>query len=70
MDAVGVCGRGEVAGRVVGVRRRVVAGQTIIRNRAEPVQVVVAVSHRRPVRIGGLNRSHMTRRDISVAQSC
>jgi len=53
--------RGHVAGIVIGVGGGVVAGQTVIDHRAEPVEPVVGVADVCAVGVGGLNAFHHAR---------
>jgi len=53
---------------VVVVGGGLVALQTIVYDRAEPVEVVVGVGDRDAVRVGGMDGFHFATRKISIAQ--
>jgi len=58
-DAVGIGDRDHVAGIVIRVAGGVVAGQTVIDHRTEPVEAVVGVADVCAVGVGGLDAFHL-----------
>ena len=69
LQAVGRCDRGDVAGIVVGVGGGVLAGQIIVHNRREAIEIVVGVGDRCAVRVVGGDGFHLAIRVVSVTQS-
>ena len=69
LQLVGIGDGDQVAGRVVGVDGGVTAGgQVVVHHRAEPVEGVVGVGHRRTVQAGRVDGSNIARQVVGVVQ--